>query len=635
MIRMGTRPLSRRISGNNGAWTPYRTTTTEYYPNVTSYVLDKPARQVVQDSIENPVSETLYFYDNSSAYTTPPTQGNLTVQRSWVQNSDYSQLSYGYDTYGNRTSQTSYMAYGTAASAPASSSQETTTTTYETTYHTYATSVSNALSQPTQTGYDYGLGLPTSVTDANNAVTSATYDGFGRLKTITAPGDGSPTLQVTYYDTRIPFQVDLTQRVDGSASIRLSRFYDGAGQQIQTQTVGAMVNGVQKNVVADSLFNSLGQINKQTVPYAVTYNATPAFVSQSFSQPTTQTGYDNFERPATVTAPNGNQAQTSYTDLTSTVTDPKGSATTTTLDVWGRTTRLQPPTGPTVSYQYDVLNRLTDTTRAGNVTHIVYDNAGRKTQMSDPDMGTWNYQYDAMGNLTVQNDARNCQLSMGYDKLNRLTSKASSGSCGTQISTTYTFDQGSNGIGRRTGMADNSGSSAWTYDNRGRMLQEVRSITGASPFTTSWTYNSADLPVTMTYPDNEVLTYGYNSDGTLNSTTSSLGATYASGTQYDEAGRLTSLTYGAGIIRKTWSYFAWNTASQGGLLSSATATRLSDSATLQNLAYTYDKNSNVLTILDNQAGPQTQTFTYDSVEPPDGRLGYRRDERVVQRDLPV
>jgi hypothetical protein len=49
------------------------------------------------------------------------------------------------------------------------------------------------------------------------------------------------------------------------------------------------------------------------------------------------------------------------------------------------------------------------------------------------------------------------------------------------------------------------------------------------------------------------------------------------------------------------------------LLNTAITTHLLDIAILQSLAYTYDKNANVSTITDNQAGPQTETFGYDSL----------------------
>jgi hypothetical protein len=88
---------------------------------------------------------------------------------------------------------------------------------------------------------------------------------------------------------------------------------------------------------------------------------------------------------------------------------------------------------------------------------------------------------------------------------------------------------------------------------------------------------------------------------------------YRTDTKYDEARRITSMDYGAGVLRKTFTYYPWNTATNGGLLNTAAATRLGDSAVLQSFAYSYDKNANVLSITDSLAGPQTQSFGYDSL----------------------
>jgi len=51
----------------------------------------------------------------------------------------------------------------------------------------------------------------------------------------------------------------------------LSRFYDGAGRQIQTQTVGALVKGVQQNVVTDSQYDAARRLSKQNVPNPIAY----------------------------------------------------------------------------------------------------------------------------------------------------------------------------------------------------------------------------------------------------------------------------------------------------------------------------------------------------------------------------
>lgn len=639
----GNMLTQKESAGDNGSWSLYRGTKYEYYPNATTYVVNLPARQVTLDcgggtcdfaGLTGKKAEAYFFYDNATTtYTTPPAEGDLTRQRVWRQNTDYIQTSFVYNTFGNQTSQSTYTGYATAAQTGNPTDPQTTTTAYDADgYNTYPVSVTNPLGQVTQTGYDYALGLPNKVVDPNGnpndplTYTSAAYDPFGRLQKVAAPGDSlatTPTLEVAYVNynsaTNKPFQVNLTQRVDGTAGIwiRLSRFYDGAGRQIQIQTVGAVVNALLKNVVVDYQYNNVGRLTKQSIPNPITYNGSPVYVAQSFSQ-YANTAYDILGRTLSVTQPNTNTVSYVYGDLTTTVKDPKLVPTTSTMDVWGRTTFVDAPEGPDITYTYDVLNQLKTTVRGGKTTTINYDAAGRKLDMDDPDMGFWQYEYDGVGNLKFQTDNRGCVLSLGYDNLNRLTSKTSSGTeCEQQVSISYGYDDTANsnkGKGRRTSMSDSSGSTTWKYDDRGRVLNEVKTITGApSSYTTSWTYNSGDLPKTMTYPDNEVLTYGYNSDGSLNSITSSLVETYLASTKYDEAARILSMDYGASVLHKTFEYFPFNTTNQGGLLKKAVTKRVVGDVTLQNFDYTYDQNANVSTIVDNQAGPQTQTFGYDSL----------------------
>src|SRR5574341_116347 len=222
--------------------------------------------------------------------------------------------------------------------------------------------------------------------------------------------------------------------------IRLSRFYDGAGRQIQTQTVGAVVNGAQKNVVIDYQYDNVGHLVNQSIPNQIPYDAAPVFVAQDFTQSTTTT-YDVMGRTLSVTQPNANSTSYMYGDLTTIVTDPKLFVTVTTMDVWERTKFVDAPEGPDVAYTYDILDQLKTVVRGGNTTTINYDAAGHKLDMTDPDMGFWQYQYDAVGNLKLQTDHRGCILSLGYDDLNRLTTKTSSGAgCNEQVNINYGYD---------------------------------------------------------------------------------------------------------------------------------------------------------------------------------------------------
>jgi YD repeat-containing protein len=84
---------------------------------------------------------------------------------------------------------------------------------------------------------------------------------------------------------------------------------------------------------------------------------------------------------------------------------------------------------------------------------------------------------------------------------------------------------------------------------------------GGSNYTTSMAYNSADLPTSMTYPDNEVVNFTYTPQMLLDSVVGT--STYLSSSLYDAAGRLTQRALGNGLTQ-SYTYHAWDT--QGGRL---------------------------------------------------------------------
>jgi hypothetical protein len=114
-----------------------------------------------------------------------------------------------------------------------------------------------------------------------------------------------------------------------------------------------------------------------------------------------------------------------------------------------------------------------------------------------------------------------------------------------------------------------SNAATWTYDTRGRVTAEQRMFAAVpTPYTTSWTYNPADLPVTMTYPDGEVVTNTYDTDRMLLNRVTATGtfgsATYVDSTSYDAAARVTDRTLGTGGLKQKFVYYAWD--NQGGAL---------------------------------------------------------------------
>ena len=177
-----------------------------------------------------------------------------------------------------------------------------------------------------------------------------------------------------------------------------------------------------------------------------------------------------------------------------------------------------------------------------------YDMLGRKTTMADPDMGAWTYAYDAVGNLVAQDDAKGQRLCLYYDDLDRLAGKVYTGAgtaCPAEpaYDEAYGYDEGANGVGRRTSMAGAWGGAAWTYDRRGRLVEETRTVAGVEgEFRTGYSYDAADRVETTTYPDGEEVAVTYNPQNLPE--TLSGAVTYVSAAEYSALGQVELLDTG-------------------------------------------------------------------------------------------
>ncbi len=261
----------------------------------------------------------------------------------------------------------------------------------------------------------------------------------------------------------------------------------------------------------------------------------------------------------------------------------------------------------TTVYAYDILDQLVRVTDAlAHTTVITYNALGQKVAMADPDMGRWQYAYDLVGNLIGQTDAKGQTLIFDYDLADRLTAKRTAAT----TLATYAYDEGgaaAYAVGRRTSMADASGSSTWRYDARGRVIAAVKTLAGAGTYTTAYAYDPADRVTSITYPTGEVVAQTYNAAGQLSSVTGQ--APYLTNAVYDAAGRPAQVSLGNGLST-VYSYYPWT--AQGGCLQ-----RLQTGA-LQQLQYTYDPVGNVQSITDLTTGFPTSgealAYTYDALD---------------------
>jgi len=671
--------VSSSASDPNGGWAALRSTRTYFRP-VTStslYLVTSPSRQVVLDcslgcdAANNLKSETLFIYDGNPICDADATAGLLTIKRVRAKDPSttdprYSQVDYGYD-HGNVNSISTYTNYATATTSPTVSSiapKYTTTSAYDTWFHTYTLSETNAAFQNSTTAYDYKLGVPVRTTDANGVVTGASYDVFGRMLSVCAPGDwdgvtcpstGS-TLSISYTDysgSSNPFQILLIQKVDDAIFKKEVRYYDGLGKMLQIQRPDSQLdsNGAANiNLVTDTIYDKFGRVVKQSKPFSYSGSITYQTQTIPYTKDATTTSYDIWGQISGVSEPDTSHVL--YTNgavhvveganhqiyLQMTATNSKNQTTTSFSDAFGRKIQVIPPQdsrrAPTTTYNYDALDRLSQVTQeSANIT-FTYDESGRKLTLTDPDMGPWLYTYDPQGNLLTQTDARNCVTTIAYEGLNRPIHKSFGGmGCTVVTAIDYYYDSynysqlsytpsSSYAIGKRTGMTDSTGKKIWEYDSSGRTVLESKNVndgtTDFGTYVTRWAYNSADLVTAITYPNLETVSTSYMAQGVVKDIkTQSINLIPA--LVYDINGRVTTVNLGLGnsTYNISYNYFPWTQSLKGGRLNWIKAGTQSDPTALQYLQFDSDSVGNLTSISDGKAGAnrnltQTQTFSYDA-----------------------
>jgi RHS repeat-associated protein len=279
---------------------------------------------------------------------------------------------------------------------------------------------------------------------------------------------------------------------------------------------------------------------------------------------------------------------------------------------------------------------LTGVTQKGGATSsswrtrsFQYDSLSRLTQAVNPESGTINYSYDADSNLfqkvapqANQTGSATTTTTFCYDQVHRLTGKAYTAlTCPlTSPPVNFLYDQTSyngltitNGIGRRTGMSDGSGTTAWSFDPMGRPAAERRTLNTniTKSFTFSY-YKDGEMQQTV-WPTNHQVTYTPNAAGR---SISAVGTAYnyVTGATYSPQGAIASQIVGlSGSFNGITVADTYNKRLQP---STITASKPNNSL-VQSLTYDFHLNTadngNVFKITNGKDANRTQNFTYDSL----------------------
>ncbi|MDP3938195.1 MAG: RHS repeat-associated core domain-containing protein [Deltaproteobacteria bacterium] len=503
--------------------------------------------------------------------------------------------------------------------------------------------VTNALGQETTfDGYD-ALGNVLSVTDPNGLVTTFTYDAAGRVRAITQVNGGKDGAGQT-----IDLVTEYVYEANGNLDyIKLPRgnFYN---YQYDTANRLASITRTftQPSGPADTPAG-------QTIRYGYDTegNRTREEVAPGVSDPElrfTEFEYDALNRLKRAYNPvygelpsatvyresifdaNGNRKaldlfkDSGATDLRSTafLFDP--------LNRLGMVTQdANPDPDVETLYAYDTQDNLTKLTDGKNHdTDYVTDDFGRQVEVVSPDTGTTRFEYDEAGNL-IEKDQNGLATEYAFDALNRLTDVNFPSDTSQNI--TYVYDNrtdgptlppadGDNWVGRLAKITDASGTTYFSYDERGNVVLEERHQ-GSVTLTTTYSWDENGNLLALTYPSGRKVSYTYY--GAANDQPLLVGMMHqgqnrllASGIVFEPFGPLASLRYGNDLV-KTRTY------DEAGQLLTLKV-KATGGPTVLSLDYTFDETGNITRIDDQLDALQSKIYEPD---------GYDKLDRLIKATI--
>ena len=450
------------------------------------------------------------------------------------------------------------------------------------------TSITNPLNQTTTYSSHNARGQLLLATDANGLATNFTYDTSGNMLTASAAGRKTT---FTYNGRR---KLESVTSPDGQVA---TYTYNSAGRL--TAIGNALSETITMPLLPTDIVNNTSTVeSNRNLPV---WNGTDPVASsgEEFSA-TAQT--DSLGRLWKTQGNNGQRASYTYDgngNLKS-IVDALGRTTSYEYDGHNRLTKQSLPDYGNITYKYDRDGNLESITDPRSlITSYTYNAFGHLLTVQSPDTGLTTYTYDSFGRRQTELKADNKQITYTWDKLGRPTSR----SVGTSIER-FTYDEGSSGAGRLTGMSDASGTTSFSYNIYGQLTAKTSIVQGAV-YTAGWSFDGSSGRLTgMSYPGGLTLSYTYDSYGRVSGINSNL------------AGAASTLAKSFLRQPATSALYAWKYANGlPRMVTLDTDGRVSklQSGTVQDLTLGYTTNDSTIASITNTAYVAlTQSFKYDA-----------------------
>jgi len=480
------------------------------------------------------------------------------------------------------------------------------------------------------------LNEPLRSTDAKGTTTTNTYDTPGNLTSSSTPladpagapvtdASGRPVVRTTTYNhADAAHPGDVTSLV-GPANQTWSFHYDPAGNR-DSMTAPPTPENPAGNKTTWANDPQTGFVSAMTSPLGNLAGGVAA-------QHTTSYAVDPYGQVTQVkdplwsaSAPTAHQVTRHYNadHQADSVSDGDNHTTTTDFDPAGQARAVHRPDGTTVGTDYDTEGHLvSQLDGAGQATTYHWDPQGRLEWTKDPLLRQTSFSYDPAGNRTSSTDPANGVTTWAYDAADQVSSIAYSNGRTPGVSAI-----GYDANGRRTTMADGTGTSTWAWDSLGRLVAQTTGagVNGAGA-TVGYGYDLEGNVTSIDYPDSPThrVVRAYDDAGRLASVTDWLGHTTTFAHDADDEVATTDLPAST-AVRDTSGY------DNAHNLTSITSAR--SGATASSFTYTPGPSNLLASVTSTGAPPDNHAFTYTALDQLGGvdarAYGYDRADNLAQ-----
>ncbi|MCG8314750.1 MAG: FG-GAP-like repeat-containing protein [Pseudomonadales bacterium] len=359
----------------------------------------------------------------------------------------------------------------------------------------------NALNQKTDT-FVYNDSrfprLPTNHWDINQLETFTEYDSLGEIKFVKEPFERSTdTIKAWCTDVVCDegevYYVEIAPSLSSSTTV----FYDALNRPIRNTALAVHDIGFGVELVTTlKVYNSLGQIEKESLPYF----GNEASYWTSYS-------YDDMGRTATINYPNGRISTFTYNGLETTLLDEgdgRSQITRKMKNVLGQVVKVTDAQSNETDYRYSARGNLVRTTLNGiNPIESMFSSFNTNVKSSDPDLGEWQFVYNMLGELIEQKDAKGQVTRFEYDKIGRLYQRVDDYGKTSAMTTSWVYDEGDMGLGKLRSVSAPGFSETYAYYSETGLLRSTTSLTSHGTFVSSNTYDDFGRVKTHAYPKSE------------------------------------------------------------------------------------------------------------------------------------